>query len=224
MLPALMTPGGSAAVDFASGSLGEHREIPDPCSRSARRTMCGRGRRQGHTVDARPLLPRPAAPGARAKIRRFAPEVSGSRCETSTPSAYPPNTSYIEDYKGLVDGLARAERRADRARRRRLHDHAADDPGLPARRHRRGRRGRAGVPVGARAPGRARAAALDASDRVRASERRCRGQRTRAHPRPRSRRNAVAPPLRRRRLHQRGGARNIQTSAACFGAFLAEIR
>jgi hypothetical protein len=42
-----------------------------------------------------------------AKIRDFAPQVVGISLRNLDSSSYPQNTSYIDDYKALVDGVAR---------------------------------------------------------------------------------------------------------------------
>ena len=68
--------------------------------------MAGVAERQGHTVDTLDLCFLDAVrPSLEAKIRQFAPEVVGISLRNLDSSAYPQNTSYIEDYKGLVDAL-----------------------------------------------------------------------------------------------------------------------
>ena len=77
-----------------------------------------------HRRHARPLLPRCRAPRARREDREARPDVVGISLRNLDSSSYPQNTSYIDDYKQLVDGVRALTSAPDRARRRRLHGDA----------------------------------------------------------------------------------------------------
>ena len=83
-------------------------KLPDPVFPIGAAYMAAVAARHGHAVDTLDLCfldaPRPALDD---KIARFAPQVVGISLRNLDSSSYPQNTSYIDDYKALVDGAAR---------------------------------------------------------------------------------------------------------------------
>ena len=81
-------------------------KLPDPVFPIGAAYMAGVAAEHGHTVDTLDLCfldtPRPALD---AKLREFAPQVVGISLRNLDSSSYPQNTSYIDDYKTLVDAV-----------------------------------------------------------------------------------------------------------------------
>ena len=79
-------------------------KLPDPVFPIGAAYMAAVAAEHGHEVDTLDLcfLERPE-PALAAKIRDFAPEVVGVSLRNLDSSSYPQNTSYIDDYKSLVD-------------------------------------------------------------------------------------------------------------------------
>lgn len=81
-------------------------KLPDPVFPIGVAYMAAVAAEHGHEVDALDLcfLDRPR-PSLAAKIRDFAPQVVGVSLRNLDSSSYPQNTSYIDDYKTLVDSV-----------------------------------------------------------------------------------------------------------------------
>jgi len=81
-------------------------KLPDPVFPIGAAYMAAVAAQHGHAVDTLDLCflesPRPAL---EAKIRDFAPQVVGISLRNLDSSSYPQNTSYIDDYRALVDGV-----------------------------------------------------------------------------------------------------------------------
>jgi radical SAM superfamily enzyme YgiQ (UPF0313 family) len=79
-------------------------KLPDPVFPIGAAYMAAAAAQHGHAVDTVDLCfldtPRLAL---EAKIREFAPQVVGISLRNLDSSSYPQNTSYIDDYKTLVD-------------------------------------------------------------------------------------------------------------------------
>jgi radical SAM superfamily enzyme YgiQ (UPF0313 family) len=81
-------------------------QLPDPVFPLGAAYLAAAAAECGHEVDTLDLcfLERPGA-ALEAKLRDFAPEVVGISLRNLDSSSYPQNTSYIDDYKALVDGV-----------------------------------------------------------------------------------------------------------------------
>jgi len=81
-------------------------QLPDPVFPIGAACMAAVAAEAGHEVDTLDLC-FAVAPGAAldAKLRGFAPDVVGISLRNLDSSSYPQNTSYIDDYKTLVDGV-----------------------------------------------------------------------------------------------------------------------
>jgi hypothetical protein len=81
-------------------------KLPDPVFPIGAAYMAAVAAEHGHEVDTLDLcfLERPE-PALAVKIRDFAPEVVGVSLRNLDSSSYPQNTSYIDDYKSLVDSV-----------------------------------------------------------------------------------------------------------------------
>ena len=79
-------------------------KLPDPVFPLGAAYMAAVAERHGHVVDAVDLCFLDALrPALDTKVRAFEPDVVGLSLRNLDSSAYPQNTSYIEDYKRLVD-------------------------------------------------------------------------------------------------------------------------
>src|SRR5271169_1625110 len=81
-------------------------KLPDPVFPLGAAYMAAVTAERGHEVDTLDLcfLDAPCAALA-AKLRDFAPDVIGISLRNLDSSSYPQNTSYIDDYKALVDAV-----------------------------------------------------------------------------------------------------------------------
>src|SRR5260221_10162895 len=81
-------------------------KLPDPVFALGAAYMAAAAVERGHEVDTLDLcfLDTPGAV-LEAKLRDFAPEVVGISLRNLDSSSYPQTTSYIDDYKALVDGV-----------------------------------------------------------------------------------------------------------------------
>jgi radical SAM superfamily enzyme YgiQ (UPF0313 family) len=81
-------------------------KLPDPVFPIGAAYMAAVAAEHGHEVETLDLCfeDAPAAALA-AKIRGFAPQVVGVSLRNLDSSSYPQNTSYIDDYRALVDGV-----------------------------------------------------------------------------------------------------------------------
>ena len=100
-------------------------QLPDPVFPIGAAYMATVAEQHGHTVETFDCCfasdPQPALT---TTLRDFAPDVVGISLRNLDSSAYPQNTSYIDDYRAPGRRRARADAGADRARRRRLHGDA----------------------------------------------------------------------------------------------------
>ncbi len=81
-------------------------KLPDPVFPIGAAYMAAVAARDGHSVDTLDLCFLDAVPAALdAKIRETQPDVVGISLRNLDSSSYPQNTSYIDDYKQLVDGV-----------------------------------------------------------------------------------------------------------------------
>jgi radical SAM superfamily enzyme YgiQ (UPF0313 family) len=83
-------------------------KLPDPVFPIGAAYMAAVAAEHGHEVDTLDLcfLDAPKAALA-AKLREFAPQVVGVSLRNLDSSSYPQNTSYIDDYRTLVDTIRR---------------------------------------------------------------------------------------------------------------------
>src|SRR5271169_5216512 len=81
-------------------------KLPDPVFPLGAAYMAAVTAERGHEVDTLDLcfLDTPEAALA-AKLRDFAPHVVGISLRNLDSSSYPQNTSYIDDYKALIDAV-----------------------------------------------------------------------------------------------------------------------
>ena len=81
-------------------------KLPDPVFPIGAAYMAAAAGERGHEVETLDLcfLDAPL-PALTAKLRDFAPEVVGISLRNLDSSSYPQNTSYIDDYKALVDAV-----------------------------------------------------------------------------------------------------------------------
>jgi radical SAM superfamily enzyme YgiQ (UPF0313 family) len=81
-------------------------KLPDPVFPIGAAYMAAVAERDGHSVDTLDLCfldgPRPTLD---EKVREFRPEVIGISLRNLDSSSYPENTSYIDDYRRLVDAV-----------------------------------------------------------------------------------------------------------------------
>jgi radical SAM superfamily enzyme YgiQ (UPF0313 family) len=81
-------------------------KLPDPVFPLGAAYMAAVAAQHGHTVDTLDLCFLDAVrPALDDKVRAFAPQVVGISLRNLDSSSYPQNTSYIDDYKQLVDAL-----------------------------------------------------------------------------------------------------------------------
>jgi len=81
-------------------------KLPDPVFPIGAAYMAAVAERHGHTVDTLDLcFVENVGVALDAKIREQLPDVVGISLRNLDSSAYPQNTSYIDDYKQLVDGV-----------------------------------------------------------------------------------------------------------------------
>jgi radical SAM superfamily enzyme YgiQ (UPF0313 family) len=81
-------------------------KLPDPVFPIGAAYMAAVAERHGHTVDTLDLCFLETVGAALdVKIRDLQPDVVGISLRNLDSSAYPQNTSYIDDYKQLVDGV-----------------------------------------------------------------------------------------------------------------------
>jgi radical SAM superfamily enzyme YgiQ (UPF0313 family) len=79
-------------------------KLPDPVFPIGAAYMAAVAVEHGHDVDTLDLCFLDAArPALEAKIRTFAPQVVGVSLRNLDSSSYPQNTSYIDDYRALID-------------------------------------------------------------------------------------------------------------------------
>src|SRR5262245_66377180 len=83
-------------------------KLPDPVYPIGAAYMAAVAAQHGHTVDAFDLCFLDALrPALDQKIRACEPHVVGISLRNLDSSSYPQNTSYIDDYKRLVDSVRR---------------------------------------------------------------------------------------------------------------------
>lgn len=81
-------------------------KLPDPVFPLGAAYMAAVAERAGHEVDSLDLCFLDDVPTALAsKIEAFSPDVIGISLRNLDSSSYPENTSYIDDYRALVDGV-----------------------------------------------------------------------------------------------------------------------
>ena len=81
-------------------------KLPDPVFPLGPAYMAAIATRHGHTVDTLDLCFLDALrPALDQKVRAFEPEVVGVSLRNLDSSSYPLNTSYVDDYKVLIDSL-----------------------------------------------------------------------------------------------------------------------
>src|SRR5262249_17550939 len=81
-------------------------KLPDPVFPLGAAYMAAVATQHGHTVDTFDLCFLDALrPALDEKVRAAAPQVIGISLRNLDSSSYPQNTSYIDDYKRLVDAL-----------------------------------------------------------------------------------------------------------------------
>lgn len=81
-------------------------KLPDPVFPIGAAYMAAVAARHGHTVDTLDLcFLRAVRPALDAKVREARPDVVGISLRNLDSSSYPQNTSYIDDYKQLIDGV-----------------------------------------------------------------------------------------------------------------------
>ena len=98
-----MTAGKSLRVLLISANT---EQLPDPVFPIGAAYMAAVAAEHGHTVDTLDLCFLDALrPALDEKIRGFRPHVVGISLRNLDSSSYPMNTSYIDDYKQLVDAI-----------------------------------------------------------------------------------------------------------------------
>src|SRR5437899_5931706 len=81
-------------------------KLPDPVFPIGAAYMAAVAAQQGHAVDTLDLcFLDPLRPALDEKVRACAPQVVGISLRNLDSSSYPQNTSYIDDYKRLVDAV-----------------------------------------------------------------------------------------------------------------------